>query len=230
MNIKLVTTLIFLILSIVIVYFYFYFKKSLLSYDNNNIVIIKSPYRDTIFNNIQQYCNTLNNNLKVDNRCKTRKTYFCDPIKDKYLYNLIYSKEFLNFIKKSCNLSYCSYSDFPIEYRKYETGSNGMTWHKDLSLFNKSYYECVLTINNTSNSRFLFKFNNKIYTIIPKNNLLVLVKPDTIEHKVTKLDYGDRYFLKFIILISKDNTKNINYYDELSSFKHSIPLNNSVTM
>ena len=214
MTIKLFTILIFLVLFVLIIYFNF--KKSILSYDNNNIVIIKSAYDYTIFNNIQQYCNKLNNNLKLDNRYNTRKTYFCSPVKDKYLYDLIYSKKFMDFIKKSCNLSYCSYSDFPIEYRKYETGSEGMCWHKDKSLFNKSYYECVLTINNTSNSRFLFEFNNNIYTIIPRNNLLVLVKPNTINHKVTKLDYGDRYFLKFIILISKDNTKNINYYDELS--------------
>ena len=85
---------------------------------------------------------------------------------------------------------------YPIEYRKYDIGSQGMHMHKDIDLFdNKNYYEAVLTLENTSDSKFLY--NDKSIWLPP--NTLVLVKPNTVIHGVSPVTKGYRTILKFII-------------------------------
>jgi hypothetical protein len=85
---------------------------------------------------------------------------------------------------------------FPMEYRKYFTGSKGMEWHKDLVMFdNGNYYEAVLTLHNSSDSYFEYE-NTRVWT--PPNSL-ILVKPDTVLHKVSPVTKGERTIIKFLI-------------------------------
>lgn len=103
---------------------------------------------------------------------------------------------------------------YPIEYRKYDTGSQGMHMHKDIDLFdNQNYYEAVLTLENTSDSRFLY--NEKSVWLPP--NTLVLVKPNTVVHGVSPVTKGHRTILKFIICSKCSGLENKNFFIEANN-------------
>lgn len=139
--------------------------------------------------------------LQKDTRINERKSV-C--IMDKTIQDLIYA--------------YFRYAEnppsYPVEYRKYDTGSKGMHMHKDIDLFdNKDYYEAVLTLENTSDSRFLY--NDKSVWLPP--NTLVLVKPNTIIHGVSPVTKGYRTILKFIICSNCSGLENKNFFIEANN-------------
>jgi hypothetical protein len=84
------------------------------------------------------------------------------------------------------------------EYRRYFEGSDGFDWHRDTLLESSKYYECVLTMDDTSDCRFEFVHRGKHMSIKPKPNTLVMVRPVVLPHRVTKLNYGSRTILKFV--------------------------------
>lgn len=86
-------------------------------------------------------------------------------------------------------------NNFPIEYRKYIEGSF-MSKHKDELIYKKPQYECILTLSNSTDSYTIFGKSNK--KIKSKPNSLIIVKAQGIEHEVTKVNKGERHFLKFI--------------------------------
>jgi len=87
------------------------------------------------------------------------------------------------------------------EYRKYFEGSDGFAWHRDTLLENSKYYECVLTMSDTSDCRFEFVTNGRRMSIKPKPNTLVMVRPVVLPHRVTRLNYGHRTILKFVVCL-----------------------------
>ena len=93
-------------------------------------------------------------------------------------------------------------SQLPVEYRLYPENSTGMRWHKDLKLTQPRQVEMVYTIhNNNKNTKLVWKVEKgKCISIKPKQGDLVLVLPNTAEHKVTSLlnGKGTRSILKFI--------------------------------
>ena len=54
-------------------------------------------------------------------------------------------------------------------------------------------------MNNNSDSKFKWIFDDKEHSFSPKPNTLAIVKPETILHNVTPVNYGERTILKFII-------------------------------
>lgn len=89
----------------------------------------------------------------------------------------------------------------PTEYRKYFEGSDGFDWHVDTLLDTKKYYECVLTMDDTSDCKFEYKLNKRVVSIKPKPNTLVMVRPKILPHRVTPLNHGYRTILKFIVCL-----------------------------
>lgn len=133
---------------------------------------------------------------------------------------MIYKNEkLLNIINriKDFDLVLKEYPSYPIEYRKYFTGSKGMQWHVDTSLFTPQAFEVVLTLTNNSNSRFEWMDNGKLKSISPQPNDLVIVRPKSILHQVTSIDTGERTILKFTIEFLRNNTENkkIDYFNEI---------------
>ena len=167
---------ILLVFIIIIAILYVYFKQTFLSYQNDDLVIIHPFFQNAQFRKIRKYCLSLDNKLEKDSRVDSRKTYMCDSQKDTFIYKEIFSPSFFKQIKKQLKLDNCYPSYFPIEYRKYETGSQGMDWHQDKALFKDPYYECVLTLTNDSDSLFEFMIDDKINSVEPKPNSLILVK------------------------------------------------------
>ena len=196
---------------ILIIFILIVFYKNYSKFNSKSIYIIHNFFSKEDFNKIQNYCSTLN--LKNDSRNKNRLTLCLDFKKHNNLYKKIYKNNtLLNFINKIKDKNHIIKSNpsFPIEYRKYFKGSNGMEWHKDTSLFDPDGFEIVLTLTNSSDSFFQYIENNKLYTIYPKPNTLVIVKPKTIYHRVTKINNGERTFLKFVVeFIEKDKNSNI---------------------
>ena len=186
---------------------------------NDSLWIYNNFYSDNDFKKIQKYCSILK--LKNDKRNNNRLTLCLNQNKHKKLYNLIYNKKFISFINsiKESNLNLKSIPTYPIEYRKYFNGSKGMDWHQDTSLFYPDAFEVVLTLNNNSDSKFSWQTNNKIQSINPKSNTLVIVKPMTILHNVSPINVGERTILKFIAEFNhkdkKNNIKKSTFTDEI---------------
>ena len=199
-----------LIIFILLILFMLIFKYQ--SY-NNDLYILKDFYDDTDFNTIVDYCKKLS--FKKDKRVSSRKTTCLKYKYHKYLYKLVYNKKLSDFIFEKTGRHFII-PTYPIEYRLYPNGSKGLKMHKDLSLFDNDYYECVITLENTSDSKFLYILNNILYSTIPHENTLVMVKPVTVEHGVTMVNYGYRTILKFIIMFD-DNKPNKNFYNELKN-------------
>lgn len=195
---------------------------SLTMNSNNNIWIIHDFFSQKEFNLIKKYCLKLN--LKDDHRNNDRLSLCLGLRVHNKLYQQIYkNKTFIDFINKIKNKNHIfkSTPSFPIEYRKYFKGSNGMEWHKDTSLFIPDGFEIVLTLTNNSDSMFQYIENNRLHTIYPKPNTLVIVRPNSVPHRVTKITSGERTFLKFVIeFIEKNKTtnqKNLSYTTELNN-------------
>ena len=140
--------------------------------------------------------------------------------KKSIIYKMLYGEKspIKLFIEKLANKKTIQ-PDFPVEYRMYPKGSQGMHWHSDLQLYKKAQYEVVLTVYNSSDSRLLWldKQINK-YTIKSKSNSVTIVKPNTALHKVTPLNKGFRTILKFIYIFDKEKCSN-SYKNEVKHLK-----------
>ena len=83
-----------------------------------------------------------------------------------------------------------------VEVRKYKIG-DGMDWHRDY-LNDKTYsellYECILTLNNSSDSETEFEGGESVKTV---PNQLLIVCRNGINHRVTTLTKGERAIIKF---------------------------------
>ena len=197
-------TLIFLVIILL------YFSKS----ENKNLIVIENFFDNYTFGKIVNILDGLK--FKNDNRITSRKTICLDKNKYKKLYDLIYkNKKFKKTVETLNKNIYLTYPDFPIEYREYPNDSSGMRWHQDVSLFSPDCLEVVLTLENNSDSKFQWKENDKIKEIKPKRNTLVIVKPQTVFHRVTPVK-GNRKILKFIVQF-KDSKKTNIYYHQINN-------------
>ena len=197
--------------------------------DKPEILIMPDFYDKNDFEKIENIVYEKNKHLKYDTRMIERKTYLFKKQSNKYndLYDLLYNDKFISTTEKYINsnnkrdIRKLQINSFPIEYRKYDKNSAGMEWHKDLAIFNgDSYYECVLTITNNSESYFEYinreGFKERIYT---KPNMLICVMPNIVPHYVSPTNNGEREILKFIATYD-NNTPNENYFKEIKGEKY----------
>ena len=191
------------------------FHENYISYTNfkthgDSLIILDNFYDKKDFSEIIDFLKSKSNNIQFKNdlRLSSRKT-ICFKNRSYPLYSMIYNNKLKGYINNLCGKIPVKPS-FPIEYRIYPQGSSGMNWHSDTALYHGEYYEAVLTLENESDSKFDYKYNNQINTIKTKPNTLVLVKPNTIEHQVTPINQGYRTILKFVIVFN-DNKENENF-------------------
>lgn len=206
-----------LICIIIFAVLYISFKKTIYTYHNHDLVLIHPFFPKHHFNEIATYCKKLDSKLQPDERLPSRTTYVCDSKRDYALYHMVYSTYLFKQLKQIIGENMIIASEFPIEYRKYALGSSGMEWHQDKALYDQPYYECVLTIGNTSDSLFEYNVDDEINSVSTHPNSLVLVKPSTIYHRVTKVTQGERTIIKFVCLLNEKNEKSPEYASELPS-------------
>ena len=108
--------------------------------------------------------------------------------------------------------------DFPVELRRYPRGAS-MGWHKDESLYEEPQLECVLTLENTSDSETRWeRADGTVASMwMPPNSLLV-VKAEGASHGVTPVRAGDRLIAKYV-LAAAPVAKLQAWYDNLASYR-----------
>lgn len=91
----------------------------------------------------------------------------------------------------------------PIEYRKYEVGSGGMKWHRDISLIGQQY-ECVYTLTNTSDSMTIRRdWLGNEHAVWAEPNSLLVVRAQGVMHGVSPVTTGERSIVKFVFCDSQ---------------------------
>ena len=166
---------------------------------NNDLIQLKNElknYDQKLENSLENYSNVLRYNTPIDSiKIRNILALYTNKIRENTNNNKIYLA-----------------NNFPIEYRKYIKGSF-MNKHIDQLIYKKPQYECILTLSNSTDSYTILdpqckacaslallepqgKACNK--KIKSKPNSLIIVKAEGIEHEVTTVNQGERYFLKFI--------------------------------
>jgi len=153
----------------------------------------------THFQQIQNLCRSYNeSNMVVDPKASGRLMHIL-PVQDP-IYSVLFQPDFIEKIRKLCgNSRLVPCLEIPIEYRKYLLGSN-MKWHRDTQMLPTLQYECVITLENTSDSKTIAKnwcglFTRKLTT---EPNSILIVRAKGVEHCVTTTTVGSRTILKFV--------------------------------
>jgi len=194
--------LIILVLLLILYLIFIYLKKDEVYYIDNFLT-------NEEYNYIKNYTRSIKN-------LKSEKFRLIKPILENKINNIFYSEKYINKIKEIINED-IKKSDFPIEFRVYPTGSEGMKCHKDTLLYEKPQYEMVYTIENESDSYTnwysYLGWNNIIYT---KPNSLIIVKAQENIHCVSPINKGYRTILKLIY--TQTEKYNENYLKEIKRF------------
>ena len=195
-------SIIIIILVLLLIFYLIYFKS-------DEVYYIENFLTNEEYNYIKNYTKSIKN-------LKSEKFRLIKPILDNKINNIFYSEKYINKINNIIN-SNIKKSDFPIEFRVYPTGSQGMKCHKDTLLYEKPQYEMVYTIENESDSYTnwysYLGWNNKIYT---KPNSLIIVKAQENIHCVSPINKGYRTILKLIY--TQTDKYNENYLKEMKRF------------
>ena len=195
-------SIIIIILVLLLTFYLIYFKS-------DEVYYIENFLTNEEYNYIKNYTKSIKN-------LKSEKFRLIKPILDNKINNIFYSEKYINKINNIIN-SNIKKSDFPIEFRVYPTGSQGMKCHKDTLLYEKPQYEMVYTIENESDSYTnwysYLGWNNKIYT---KPNSLIIVKAQENIHCVSPINKGYRTILKLIY--TQTDKYNENYLKEMKRF------------
>ena len=195
-------SIIIIILVLLLIFYLIYFKS-------DEVYYIENFLTNEEYNYIKNYTKSIKN-------LKSEKFRLIKPILDNKINNIFYSEKYINKINNIIN-SNIKKSDFPIEFRVYPTGSQGMKCHKDTLLYEKPQYEMVYTIENESDSYTnwysYLGWNNKIYT---KPNSLIIVKAQENIHCVSPINKGYRTILKLIY--TQTDKYNENYLKEMNRF------------
>ena len=195
-------SIIIIILVLLLIFYLIYFKS-------DEVYYIENFLTNEEYNYIKNYTKSIKN-------LKSEKFRLIKPILDNKINNIFYSEKYINKINNIIN-SNIKKSDFPIEFRVYPTGSQGMKCHKDTLLYEKPQYEMVYTIENESDSYTnwysYLGWNNKIYT---KPNSLIIVKAQENIHCVSPINKGYRTILKLIY--TQTDKYNKNYLKEMKRF------------
>lgn len=85
-----------------------------------------------------------------------------------------------------------------IEYRKYTQGGF-MGWHTDDIHFDPVQLELVYTVDNDSDSTFVWS-DAGLHAYGPAPNSVILVKAGGVKHQVTKVTKGTRSILKLVFV------------------------------
>lgn len=187
--------IIFIILCSFII-LYFYFSKLQENYDDYVIYIPN-------FLDKQEYYKILDS-IKKDNRPYdiNRNGLFKQTIIDKRITKLFYSPKYIQKINHITGNKVME-SKIPIEYRIYQL-HNGMEWHKDILLYKQPQYECVYTINNTSDSKTEYiDHNRNKHSIWTEPNSLMIVRANGYYHHVKPVTKGEREILKLVYTPTK---------------------------
>ena len=155
-------------------------------------------YDPKTFDKIQSYCQAIpEEDMIIDTKARGRLMYVLD---EPDICALIYHPDVLQKIRDiTDNPLLVPCEEIPIEYRRYPTGV-GMHWHKDKQMFtDQRQYECVIVVENSSDSVTVVDKHWYQYPIATVANSLFLVQAQGVKHMVTHVTRGTRSVLKFAL-------------------------------
>lgn len=164
---------------------------------NDEIYYIEDAFPAHLFAMIQE-C-TKNINYITEDNPYVRNRFF-SPIYD--IDHLVYHQSITDRIAHLLNKQIKPCTHNPIECRLYTVGSY-MDWHRDDVLYFPPQYECILTLENSSDSRTEYEdIWGNVHSIATKPNSLLIVRGNGIKHRVTEMSRGQRKILKYIYATS----------------------------
>jgi hypothetical protein len=188
MNLAIIYLIIICIIIYYILHLYFYRKPFLILYIPNFLT-------DTEHQTIKQNCQVYT--LEEDDNPYIKNRMFYQISQNDPVHNIIYSEKNNILVSNNLKVHVKSDNNTPIEYRVYKTNSS-MTWHIDDIMYKIPQYECVYTVENTSNSLTQYKDRfGMVHSIWTEPNSLLIVRAGDIEHRVTSITTGNRTILKY---------------------------------
>jgi len=191
------TTIFVVIFIIFIIFFLYKTSQSLFFYYSS--IYQKNILSPAHFQQIQNLCKPYNeSNMVLDPKANGRLMHVFS-VKDP-IYSVLFQPDFIEKIRKLCgNSRLVPCLEIPIEYRKYLLGSN-MMWHSDVQMLPNLQYECVITLENTSDSKTIAKNWCGLFTreLTTEPNSILIVRAKGVEHCVTTTTKGSRTILKFV--------------------------------
>lgn len=95
-------------------------------------------------------------------------------------------------------------SDFPMELRAYGSGAH-MPWHKDEQLYDLPQWECIYTVENSSDSVTQWRDDSgDLFEQRTDPNSLLAVLAEAWDHRVTPVKRGTRCIVKFAMTTSRN--------------------------
>ena len=168
------------------------------SLDNKNLYELEVLPAD-IYQILLLECNKLSLFNEKNDIAPGRQRVFVT--KDSDISKIINSKRMNKIVRDLVGNKVQSASELiPIEVRKYPLGSH-MKWHRDELMHDSRQYECVLTIDNISDSitEYIDLFG-VIHSIKTEPNSLMITRADGALHHVTPISYGSRTIIKFVYI------------------------------
>jgi hypothetical protein len=165
-------------------------------------VYIENLYDKKTFSTLAEYCqNIKDSDMVLDPKKVHGRGMYVFKNHDPIL-QTICNKTLINAVRKAtCNNKLRPCFEIPVEYRKYFIGSH-MDWHRDTQMLpDQLQYECVITIQNTADSKTLIEQNSGIKTLQTAPNSLLIVRANGVNHKVTKLTKGTRTIIKLVFCV-----------------------------
>ena len=166
---------------------------------NKEAVYLENLYDKKTFSIILEYCQKIKDSDMVldPKRVHGRGMYEFknnDPI-----LNTICNKSLIQTVRKATgNNKLRPCFEIPIEYRKYFIGSH-MDWHRDTQMLpDQLQYECVITVENTADSKTLIEQDKGVKHLQTVPNSILIVRALGVNHKVTKLTKGSRTIIKLV--------------------------------
>jgi hypothetical protein len=195
---KYIITITIIIIIIIIIYS----NISYLLFNENFIIIENNFLNNNDYNTLLLLLNNIDinniNNIFLENNEKKYILLDRNNINYDKIYKIIYNDKLKKIIKDKFNFDLI-YPTYDIEYRIYKINKNSMGWHKDLSILNSKYLECIYVIENNTNSFFKWFKNVKFNEYYQKSNDLIIIKPNDLIHNIDPILYGNKKILKFII-------------------------------
>jgi len=152
------------------------------------------------FDKLLELCSHYNETNMVNDHKASGRLMHIFPVQDP-IYKVLFQPGFIQKVRNLCgNPRLVPCLDIPIEYRKYKIGSN-MAWHSDTQMLpNQLQYECVITMENTSDSKTEMKKWFGLFScgISTEPNYILILRAKVVEHRVTTIRQGNRTFLYFV--------------------------------
>lgn len=161
-----------------------YYEENVIT--NEDIQALHSEFlqlKESSMFKLEQTSGTHNRfSVKMDPTTKTHSIMSSRPILDK--------------IRRLTKDDTIVLGNFPVEMRTYDIGGT-MDWHSDTILYAPAQWECVLTLqNNTDSTTDVITYNDEVHTIKTRPGSILLVRAGGLYHRVNPSTHGERVIVK----------------------------------